>query len=100
MDAEIVVYGTYWCPDCRRNKRFLSEHQIAYKWVDIEQDEPARAYVEELNEGSGQKSANRNFQRPVCPAFLPPATRAPVLPNKSLLLPAKELRLLCLLENI
>ncbi len=51
MDADITVYGAYWCPDCRQSKRFLSEHQIAYTWVDIEQDEAGRAYVKELNNG-------------------------------------------------
>jgi len=51
MDADIVVYGAYWCPDCRRSKRFLSEHQIAYRWIDIEQDKQARTQVEELNDG-------------------------------------------------
>lgn len=51
MDENIVVYGAYWCPDCRRSKRFLSEHQIPYTWVDVEQDAEARAYVEKLNDG-------------------------------------------------
>lgn len=51
MDANITVYGAYWCPDCRRSKRFLSEHQIAHTWVDIEQDNEARAYVKKLNNG-------------------------------------------------
>jgi thioredoxin reductase (NADPH) len=51
MDTNITVYGAYWCPDCRQSKRFLSEHQIAYEWVDIEQDELAQLYVEKLNDG-------------------------------------------------
>lgn len=51
MDTNIAVYGAYWCPDCRRSKQFLSEHQIAYEWVDIEQDAQARALVEALNDG-------------------------------------------------
>lgn len=51
MSMDIIVYGAYWCPDCRRSKQFLSEHQIAYSWIDIEQDEQARAYVEQLNDG-------------------------------------------------
>lgn len=51
MNPNITIYGAYWCPDCRRSKRFLSEHQIAYDWVDIEQDDQARAYVEKLNHG-------------------------------------------------
>lgn len=51
MDANITVYGAYWCPDCRRSKRFLSEHQIAYNWVDIEQNPEAQTYVEKINNG-------------------------------------------------
>ncbi|MGB0388582.1 MAG: mycoredoxin [Ardenticatenaceae bacterium] len=51
MSTDITVYGAYWCPDCRRSKRFLSEHQVSYKWVDIEQDEAAQAYVEQVNDG-------------------------------------------------
>jgi len=51
VDADITVYGAYWCPDCRQSKRFLSEHQIAYTWIDIERDEAGRAYVEKLNKG-------------------------------------------------
>lgn len=51
MNTSITVYGAYWCPDCRRSKRFLSEHQITYTWIDIEQDKEAQAYVEKLNNG-------------------------------------------------
>lgn len=51
MTNPITVYGAYWCPDCRRSKRFLSEHQIPYTWVDIEQNADAQAYVEQLNNG-------------------------------------------------
>lgn len=47
----ITVYGTTWCPDCRRAKQFLGEHRLPYDWVDIEQDPEAMAYVEEINEG-------------------------------------------------
>jgi thioredoxin reductase (NADPH) len=49
--AEITVYGAYWCPDCRRSKQFLGEHQIPYNWVDIEQDEAGEAYVRRRNNG-------------------------------------------------
>jgi thioredoxin reductase (NADPH) len=45
------MYGTYWCPDCKRSKKFLGELQIPYTWVDIEKDQQARAYVEQLNHG-------------------------------------------------
>ncbi|RMF34319.1 MAG: FAD-binding protein [Chloroflexi bacterium] len=47
----IVVYGTAWCPDCKRSKQFLGEQRIHYHWVDIEQDLEAMAYVEEINQG-------------------------------------------------
>lgn len=32
----ITIYGAYWCPDCRRSKQFLGEHQIPYNWVDFD----------------------------------------------------------------
>jgi len=50
-NAAITVYGAHWCPDCRRSKQFLGEHQIAYAWVDIEQDPAAEQYVIEKNDG-------------------------------------------------
>lgn len=50
-NAEITVYGAHWCPDCRRSKQFLGEHQIPYNWVDIEQDKKAEAFVIEKNDG-------------------------------------------------
>ena len=34
--AGVTVYGAPWCPDCRRTKRFLSTHRVAYDWVDID----------------------------------------------------------------
>ena len=49
--AEITVYGTYWCPDCRRSKQFLGEHQIPYDWIDIDEDQAAAQFVIEKNAG-------------------------------------------------
>ena len=48
---QLTVYGAPWCPDCRRSKSFLMEQRIPYRWVDIEQDAGARAWVEELQGG-------------------------------------------------
>jgi thioredoxin reductase (NADPH) len=45
------MYGAYWCPDCRRSKHFLGEHQFPYKWVDIEQDKAGEQFVIEANDG-------------------------------------------------
>ncbi|MFZ2521575.1 MAG: FAD-dependent oxidoreductase, partial [Anaerolineae bacterium] len=50
-EPTITVYGAYWCPDCRRSKQFLGEHQIPYRWVDIEQDKAGEAYVLAKNAG-------------------------------------------------
>jgi len=49
--APITVYGATWCPDCRRAKKFLGEHRIGYRNVDIEQEPEATAVVERLNQG-------------------------------------------------
>ena len=48
---KITVYGAHWCPDCRRSKQFLGEHQIPYAWVDIELDKAAERYIIEKNRG-------------------------------------------------
>lgn len=47
----IVLYGTAWCPDCKRSKKFLGEQRIAYTYVDIENDADGQALVERLNSG-------------------------------------------------
>jgi thioredoxin reductase (NADPH) len=49
--AEITVYGTAWCPDCKRAKKFLGEHRVQYDWVDVEQDAAGLKKIEELNGG-------------------------------------------------
>ena len=48
---DIVVYGAFWCPDCRRSKQFLGEHRIPYQWVNIEEDADAEQRVIEMNDG-------------------------------------------------
>ena len=50
-DPRVTIYGAYWCPDCRRAKKFLGEQFIPYKWVDIEQDKDGETYVLRKNEG-------------------------------------------------
>jgi thioredoxin reductase (NADPH) len=47
----IIIYGTTWCPDCKRSKQFLGDQRIHYHWVDIEQDPESMVYVEEINQG-------------------------------------------------
>ena len=51
MAHHITVYGTTWCSDCKRAKRFLGDQQVEYRWIDVEQDADARRFVEEHNDG-------------------------------------------------
>jgi thioredoxin reductase (NADPH) len=51
MTDQIVVYGTTWCPDCKRAKRFFAEQRVPYVNIDIEQDAEAMALVERVNQG-------------------------------------------------
>ena len=50
-EPSLSVYGTHWCPDCRRAKAFLGDHQIPYAWINIEEDAAAEQLVIRLNEG-------------------------------------------------
>lgn len=50
-EPRVTVYGAYWCPDCRRAKKFLGEQFIPYRWVDIEQDKDSETFVLEKNHG-------------------------------------------------
>jgi peroxiredoxin/glutaredoxin len=43
--AEVLLYCTTWCPDCRRARAYLQEHQIAYAEIDIARDREAAAKV-------------------------------------------------------
>jgi len=49
--ADIKMYTTTWCGDCRHAKRFLSEQGISYKEVNIEEHEGAAEYVMKVNNG-------------------------------------------------
>ncbi|HEX6035217.1 MAG TPA: FAD-dependent oxidoreductase, partial [Anaerolineales bacterium] len=51
VDSKVTVYGAYWCPDCRRSKKFLGEQFIPYNWVDIEHDKDGEIFVLEKNQG-------------------------------------------------
>lgn len=51
MENQITLYGTSWCPDCKRSKQFFGEQRIPFTYVDIEQDSDAMAFVERTNHG-------------------------------------------------
>ena len=47
--AEITVYSTCWCCDCRRAKQFLRERKIPFREVNIDESPDAEEIV--LNGG-------------------------------------------------
>ena len=47
----ITMYTTTWCPDCVRAKYFLKQRGVAYREVNIEEDEGAEAIVIQANHG-------------------------------------------------
>jgi mycoredoxin len=49
--AEIILYGTTWCGDTRRARKFFDDHKISYQWVDIDGDKSAEEYVISVNKG-------------------------------------------------
>jgi mycoredoxin len=47
----IIVYGTSWCPDCRRAQRVLDLNKVPYTYVNIEENEEAAELVVQINRG-------------------------------------------------
>lgn len=47
----ITMYGTTWCSDCKRAKKFFGEQRVHYDFVDVDSDANGRAYVESVNDG-------------------------------------------------
>ena len=49
--SELVLYGTSWCGDCKRAKQFFGEQRVSYRFVDVDADADAMAYVQRVNAG-------------------------------------------------
>ena len=49
--ANILMYTTTWCGDCRHAKRFMKEHGLTFEEVNIEESEGAAEYVMKVNNG-------------------------------------------------
>jgi glutaredoxin len=47
----ITIYGSAWCPDCRRAKAFLKERGVCFEEVNIEEDPEGEAIVIRANSG-------------------------------------------------
>jgi glutaredoxin len=53
--VEVKVYGADWCEDTQQTIEHLRALGVAFKYVDIEKDEAARAWVREHNDGKERK---------------------------------------------
>lgn len=42
----VTVYGTHWCGDCRRARRYLDATATPYRWLDVDSDAAAQSLVE------------------------------------------------------
>lgn len=49
--TEITMYGTAWCGDCKRVKKFFGEQRVHYDFVDVDEDADGLRVVEEANDG-------------------------------------------------
>jgi glutaredoxin-like protein len=49
--SKVTLYGTNWCGDCVRTRRFLREHQIEYDFINIDRDPAAEQFVLQTNRG-------------------------------------------------
>ena len=49
--TNIKLYGTEWCSDCKRSKKFLGEQRVHYDFINIEENLEGQSYVRELQKG-------------------------------------------------
>lgn len=49
--SELTVYTTKWCGDCVFTKRLLREWAVAYREIDIAEDDEAREFVRRATQG-------------------------------------------------
>ncbi len=47
----IKVYGTNWCGDCWRARRYLDQNKIAYDFINVDGDKEAEQFVKTTNRG-------------------------------------------------
>ena len=47
----LTVYGAPWCPHCKRVKKFLAAHRVAYRLIDIDQQPEAIDQLKQLQDG-------------------------------------------------
>ncbi len=48
----IIMYGTPTCDDCIRTKKFFTDYDVDYTFIDIIEDDKALKLVEDMNNGA------------------------------------------------
>jgi glutaredoxin-like protein len=51
VENTITIFGTWWCGDCTRVRRYLDRNQVPYQWVDIDKDPEGEKFVISTNHG-------------------------------------------------
>ncbi|HWQ83452.1 MAG TPA: glutaredoxin domain-containing protein, partial [Anaerolineales bacterium] len=51
LEPEIIVYGTRWCGDCLRTRRYLEKYAVPFQFIDIDKDKVAEGFVLTTNHG-------------------------------------------------
>jgi thioredoxin reductase (NADPH) len=49
--TNIKLYGTEWCSDCKRSKKFLGEQRVHYDFINIEENVEGQTFLRELQKG-------------------------------------------------
>src|SRR6266849_35424 len=49
--TNIKLYGTNWCSDCKRSKKFRGEQRVHYEFIDIEENMEGQAVVRGYQKG-------------------------------------------------
>jgi len=49
---DIIMYSTDWCGDCVRSKAFLDSIKIPFVEVNVDHDDEANAYIQNLQDGA------------------------------------------------
>ena len=49
---DIIMYSTDWCGDCVRSKAFLDSIRIPFVEVNVDHDDEANAYIQNLQDGA------------------------------------------------
>lgn len=50
-NTTIKVFGTNWCGDCRRARRYLDQNNISYDFINIDGNKEAEQFVMTTNRG-------------------------------------------------